>query len=528
MNVYLIGMLISMILYMVIGYFVSKKVKDADDYYVAGRRAPVSLLCGSLVASYIGTGLYTGDAAWSYEGGFTVGAVGSIVTVTGIMLGVIIFGRFLRRLKVVTIPEFFEKRFQSKFVGKIASVVCILTMGVYMISVSQGVGALLNGVTGIDMRWCILLAIFVFTFVAVLSGSNGVLITDTIMSSIFVVMTLIGVYCIAKAGGGLYKEIADLTTAPETLGWFGAGGPPGFFYGSAAKNLTWAGFTAIVWFGVCAVSPWETSRYLMAKIENAAIRAAFPAMIGVAALHFFVVLGGALVKILNPSLEDSSLVLIWAAMNVMPTIIGVLVLTGILAAGISSATTFLSQVGTNIVKDFVPNTKHPIATGRIAMLIVAAIVVIYNFFAPPSVFWVMMLGGAICTSAFLPTAVGSIFSKRMTKTAAAAAMICGFSASFFIKIYTSVTGAELPLWADSNVLGIIVNVIVLIVVSALTKVTPEEKAMRESLFIIPESEKDPEDAKKTLRWVKYSVIVGPTIAIIMILCWGLPYFLAVH
>ena len=41
MNVYLIGMCISMVVYILIGVFVSHGVKDANDYYVAGRRAPV-------------------------------------------------------------------------------------------------------------------------------------------------------------------------------------------------------------------------------------------------------------------------------------------------------------------------------------------------------------------------------------------------------------------------------------------------------------------------------------------------------
>ena len=38
MNIYFIGMCISMVVYIVIGMLVSRKVKDANDYYVAGRR----------------------------------------------------------------------------------------------------------------------------------------------------------------------------------------------------------------------------------------------------------------------------------------------------------------------------------------------------------------------------------------------------------------------------------------------------------------------------------------------------------
>ena len=44
MNVYLIGMLISMVIYIVVGLFISKGVKNANDYYVAGRNMPTFLI----------------------------------------------------------------------------------------------------------------------------------------------------------------------------------------------------------------------------------------------------------------------------------------------------------------------------------------------------------------------------------------------------------------------------------------------------------------------------------------------------
>lgn len=50
MNVYFMGMCISMVIFVLIGVFVSRGVKDANDYYVAGRRAPVLLITGSLIA----------------------------------------------------------------------------------------------------------------------------------------------------------------------------------------------------------------------------------------------------------------------------------------------------------------------------------------------------------------------------------------------------------------------------------------------------------------------------------------------
>ena len=40
MNIFLIAVIITMVIYLVIGWYVGRKVKSLDDYYVAGRNAP--------------------------------------------------------------------------------------------------------------------------------------------------------------------------------------------------------------------------------------------------------------------------------------------------------------------------------------------------------------------------------------------------------------------------------------------------------------------------------------------------------
>lgn len=55
MNVYFIGMCIAMVLFLGISCIVSKKIKNAEDFYVAGRRAPLILIAGSMIASYTST-----------------------------------------------------------------------------------------------------------------------------------------------------------------------------------------------------------------------------------------------------------------------------------------------------------------------------------------------------------------------------------------------------------------------------------------------------------------------------------------
>ena len=70
MNIYLFGVIVSLIVYLSVGTIAGRKVKNIDDYYVAGRRAPTLLIVGSLVASFLSTGAFLGDTGEVYSGFF--------------------------------------------------------------------------------------------------------------------------------------------------------------------------------------------------------------------------------------------------------------------------------------------------------------------------------------------------------------------------------------------------------------------------------------------------------------------------
>ena len=50
MDIFTLTIVISLILFIVIGNYAGKSVKNLDDYMVAGRRAPTILIVGTLVA----------------------------------------------------------------------------------------------------------------------------------------------------------------------------------------------------------------------------------------------------------------------------------------------------------------------------------------------------------------------------------------------------------------------------------------------------------------------------------------------
>ncbi len=523
MNVFLIGMGISMVIYIIVGLIISRGVKNTNDFFVAGRRAPTFLLVGSLVASYCGTGLYFGDAGESYAGIFSPLMMLGAMLIIGYVLGGVFFGRYLRRSECNTIPEFFGKRFDSPALKKLAAVTQIVTIIVYLLSTIQGIGTLMSLVTGLDYKLCIILALVTFSILTVTSGSKGVLITDTIMFGLFTIVTVaVIVICTAK-GGGWFNIVENLAqTKPEVLSW---AGNPDYLYPTGAQNMVWAFAYGIVWMSVCMVAPWQASRYLMAKNEHSVIRSSIWAAFFVFVLEFIVKCGAALLNYFSPELADQSHIIIWASTNLVPTILGVVMVTGILAAGISSATTFLSIVGTSVVNDFFTfkDDRKKLRAVRLAVIIAAAIVMLIAYYNPPQVFWVMFLGATVVACSWLPVCIASIWSKRVTKTGAFCGMLFGFLGCGGMKIYSSVAELSLPVFLDPFFIGIAANIIGLIVGTLLTKVTDKEKAQREALFVIPESEKDIVEIKKTKKTVLASVALGAVVTVVLLVFWVIPY-----
>lgn len=527
MNIYLIGMGISLLVYILIGIIVSKKVKSVDDYYVAGRRAPVFLIAGSMIASYASTSLFMGDASQCYEGAFSSLIILSTMQTVGYILGAVFFGRYLRRSKVLTIPDFFGKRFASEKLHKLAAITAIITMCVYLIAVFQGIGTLTSVVAGIDYHYCIIISLVVVTFVTVMSGSRGVLITDTLMASVFTLALIFAAISISGNVGGWFTAIETLTQNPDTSLLFAWSGKSGTIYNSGFENVVWGFVYGIVWMSVCMVGPWQSSRYLMAKNEHTVVRSSFISAFGIFIIEFLVGSAAVMVNIVNPSLETSSHVLIWAAMNMMPKILGVILLTGVLAAGISSGTTFLSLVGASFANDILKvKGDKAIRTGKIIMVVVSLLVLVLVLFNPPQIFWITFFGGAIVASSWMPVAVGSILSKRLTKTGAFSGMLAGFIGCFAMKLYSNLCGVSLPFYLDPSVVGMVLNVIAMIIGSAFTQVKKDEVYARETLFVLPEEEKHIAEMKRTLTITKYSVLLGIAIVVILLVLWVIPYLKA--
>ena len=526
-SIFITGIAVAMVLYITVGVIVGRKVKDINDYYVAGRNAPVLLIVGSLVASFLSTGAFLGDTGEAASGGFIAICIVGLIQACGYIYGANFFGRYIRRSKTLTLPEFYGRRFHSKRMLKLAGITCIIAVSAYMLSATRGITSLMMNITGLPEWASILIAWLSFTIFTIVSGSPGVLVTDTMMFLVFLSAAIITVPSIVMAAGGWYTAIGNLANFQAIPGIISAAGNPDFVAKTGETTL-WAITYGIVWMLVVMVSPWQTSRYMMAKNEHTVLRSAIWASMGVITTTIFLYFAAVFVASVKPGLGSDTM--IWGAMNLVPTTIGVILLTGILSAGISSASNFLALVGFSFINDILTLDDKPekekLKISRIGMFLVSLVVLAMAFFAN-RIFWIMYFGGTVIAGSWGLVSFAAIWSKRLSEKGAFLSMLLGFIGCFGVRLATSVWGVTVPFFLDSFFVGIYLSIIGMVVGNALAKPTPEEIAERERLFIVPESEKDVVEMRKTMGAYKFHIAFSIFMFALFTFGYLVPYLQAV-
>ena len=171
----------------------------------------------------------------------------------------------------------------------------------------------------------------------------------------------------------------------------------------------------------------------------------------------------------------------------------------------------------------IEDDKQKMNAGRLSIVVVCILVMLLAFFNPPQIYIILLLSGTVVVCSWFPVCIASVWSKRVTKAGAFAGMLCGFMGCALMKIISTVGDISIPIYLDSFVVGIVANMVALITVSSLTKVSEEEIAARNKMFIAPLAEKNPADIKRTKITIVGFIVFGACVTVALLLLWVIPY-----
>jgi sodium/pantothenate symporter len=532
MDAYALAIAISLVAYICIGNWAGRKVKHLDDYFVAGRRAPTFLVVGTLVASVIGTNSFLGDAGFAYSGYALAMIIQVPLSIMGYIFGSLFFGRFIRRARTLTVAEFFGRRFDSKRVRTLAAVTVIMGLGGYLMTVTQGSALIISQVTEFSYPSALVAVWLGYSLFTIYAGSRGVVITDTAMFLLFSIVGIAALAFIAEAAGGWFESIAQLANFEPRPGIIGAEGfvGDGGYWSSSLDMWIWAIIIGLAWSVVFAIGPWQSSRYLMARDENVVVRSACVTTCILSLLWTVIYISGPMIALSNPDVEPMANAMIWAALNIMPTLAGALLLAGIVSAGLSSASTFLTLVGFSISNDVLDasavDDARRLRASRLTILVIGIITLVIALMIPPSIFWITNFVGPIFAASWGPIAFMSVWNTRVTEAGAFWGMAAGFVGCALPKALVVAGYLSLPAYFDPILIGAAISLATILLVSRNGSISDAERHFLSEIHTPPADRADAGKNRATALWPKLMTGWGIVLVGLLIVFYVRPYQLA--
>ena len=170
---------------LLIGYWASRRVKNAQDFALAGRNLPLGISVACLFATWFGSEVIMGSPAVYAEEGFLGIIEEPIGGVLALLLIGLFFSRKLYRANVLTFGDLFEQKYNFP----IAFISSILMMGSYFGWVAAqllALGEIFQSITHISLPWGIAIGTLIVLFYTFIGGMWAVSVTDFLQSFVIV------------------------------------------------------------------------------------------------------------------------------------------------------------------------------------------------------------------------------------------------------------------------------------------------------------------------------------------------------
>lgn len=448
----IIGYLIGISIY---GWYLNKKfVKSSDDFVTAGRRLPFPILVGTLLATWMGSGMITGSANFVYSNGPIASIFYFIGEPVGLLLIAVFLAKRVREKTGYTVPQLIEEKYGV--VARTLVTICIVLAYVGIASYQfQAGGHILNMVTGIDVTTGTLISAIFVVFLAVVGGLVSVAYTDAIGTLIIFISMLIGLPLAISQAGGLSEMIASIPVEKSTI----TGGLNG------VQLLGYMLPTIFLVLGDQNIY----QRFGAAKDPKEATKSGL-GLFGLSLLLDILVI--AIVTpaiVLYPNLQDADTAFFQVAMG-LPTIVGGLLLACATALFVTTADSYLLSASTNITYDiwerFIKKDatdKQKLVFTRITIIVLAIIALAIGTLFP-SILSMQMYAYSMYGAAITPALVGCLFWDKATKQGGLASIIVGGAS---VLIWDVVL--QTPMGWNSILIAGPLSILALVIISLLTQ-----------------------------------------------------------
>ena len=223
MNIVLAGIIAWILIQLLIGVVVSRRVTTEADYLVAGRRLGFGIATFSIFATWFGAETCIGSAGAVYEGGLSRGSSDPFGYAVCLVLMGFVFAVPLWRRKLTTLADLFRERF-SVNVERLAVIMMVPTSILWAAAQVRAFGQVLATASGLEVSVTIAIATGVVILYTAFGGLMADAVTDFVQGiSLAVGLVIILVAVLYELGGAGPAVVA---IDPGRLRLFGEAGRP--------------------------------------------------------------------------------------------------------------------------------------------------------------------------------------------------------------------------------------------------------------------------------------------------------------
>jgi SSS family solute:Na+ symporter/sodium/proline symporter len=482
--IYSITAIVYLLLLTALIIYKSRRVKSEEDFMLAGRGVPVYLLVGTLVCTWIGSGSLFGTAGLSFRSGF-----GELWFSAGGWLGIIgvyFIAERVRKISKITLTDLLEQRYNhtARILGTVTIIVAYLVIAGYQFKGGgRFISILSNG--SIDLQTGALISCGVIILFTALAGMVSIVSIDVFNGIIMILAMILTLPFAISSHGGVDAVINTIQTkSPEYLSLF------------EGHDAWWILGIILPTFLLLMSESSIYQKFGTAKDAKSARKAVLGMLIGVVLVEFLmctIAVVGYAIYANDPRffMADGSInsgmseeVILRIGFEKIPAFAGAMLFAAGSAIILSTGNTFLMVTATNlsndILKPYFIKSKDPkvlIRIQQVSIVILGALafVMVTQF---ETVLEMAFISYTMIGASLAPVLMASFFWKRVTPTGGVASILAGMIVPILNK---AIEVSDISFWVfpvETDYIAIpslVASLFMLIVVSLMTKPSPEEK-----------------------------------------------------
>lgn len=458
-----------------LGAWFNRRVRSKKDYFIARGKLGPATVGFSFSATQMSGSTYMGAVGTEKILGYNFSPA-AVSSAAAPWFSYILLGGRLRkiasRIRCVTIADVFEARYYSKMAGLVCTLIMLVAFVPMIAAQLKAAGNIFEVLLGMSY-WA---GLFIFGGIVivytVLGGMHAVAWTDLIQGLIMIVgFAILAPVAMGAAGGfaEMHGRYAELN--PKAISFLGH------------MPALWVVSSFLVWgFFQIGGSPAAVTRFLIPE-DDKTLKGA---MVYSVFFQSFIYLSATLVAIaggvLLPHLERPDLTVPTLVAELLPPLLGGIIIAAVLGAMMSTVDSILLLAGSLVVENIYIkflgreiDNRRGLKIARLVTLTIGLLGLSVAMRPPAAILWIVTMSFSLMASAFTFPFLLGLWWSRTTKEGGIAGMIGGSIACVFWYVLGYLEYQTFDNWIGGvwpALFGPAVSCILVVTVSKLTSPAP--------------------------------------------------------